>query len=101
MDVAARIKELRELRGYTTNKLAKLSGLSQSTLRDIESEGKQPTIPTLAAICDGLGITLADFFDTEKAEIPDHIKVLVRTVSDFTPEQVNQLTEFVRSVRGK
>ena len=56
MDVGKRIKELREALGLTGVGLAKKAGIKQSTLYSIEAEGVQPTIPTLEAICQGLGI---------------------------------------------
>ena len=62
MDVGARIKALREEKGWTVNKLAYISGVSQSYLRDLELSNKQPTVEYLGYICDGLGISLSAFF---------------------------------------
>ena len=44
MNVGERIKELREKRGLTVNKLANLAGISQSYLRDVELGNKNPTV---------------------------------------------------------
>ena len=38
-----RIRELREQKNYTLNKLANHAGVSQSYLRDVELENKNPT----------------------------------------------------------
>ncbi len=78
MDVGTRIKKLREQKGITVNKLANLSGVSQSYLRDIELLKKQPTIEYLEYICFGLGITLNDFFniDNNKSELDEAINKL-------------------------
>ena len=59
MDVGARITELRIQRGLTVNKLANLSGISQSYLRDIELGNKNPTVEY---ICLGLNVSLPEFF---------------------------------------
>ena len=48
MNVGERIKELREKRGLTVNKLANLAGISQSYLRDVELGNKNPTVETLS-----------------------------------------------------
>lgn len=62
MEVGKRIAFLREKKGITVNKLATLSGVSQSFLRDIELGNKQPTVEYLEYICYGLGISLREFF---------------------------------------
>lgn len=60
-----RILELCEIKNISINKLANLSGLSPSSLKSIlYGRSKNPTIITIKVLCDGLGITLAEFFDT-------------------------------------
>ena len=60
-----RILELCEIKNISINKLANLSGLSPSSLKGIlYGRSKNPTIITIKVLCDGLGITLAEFFDT-------------------------------------
>lgn len=68
MDVADRITELRKERGLSTNRLAKMAGIGQSTLREIEHRIKSPTVATIERICLALGITLADFFSPTAAD---------------------------------
>lgn len=64
--VVKRIYELREERNITLNVLSYLAGISQSTVKSIlNGESKNPGIVTLKKICDGLDITIVDFFDTE------------------------------------
>ncbi|MGN1195803.1 MAG: helix-turn-helix domain-containing protein, partial [Acutalibacteraceae bacterium] len=58
MDVGSRIKYFRNKRNLSVNKLATISGVSQSYLRDIELGNKQPTVEYLEYICFGLNITL-------------------------------------------
>ena len=64
--VVKRIYELCEERNITPNALSYLAGISQSTVKSIlNGESKNPGIVTLKKICDGLDITIVDFFDTE------------------------------------
>lgn len=64
--VLFRIKELCELNDLTINGLSYKPGLSQSTLKSITNgESTSPGIVTLKKICDGLDISLYDFFDTD------------------------------------
>ncbi len=61
--VKLRIIELCEKRSITLNKLSTICGLTQSTLNNImHREGSNPTVATIKKICDGLEITLIDFF---------------------------------------
>ena len=64
--VAQRFIELCTERGITVNKLATLSGVTQSTVNDIVNhKAKNIGIVTIKKLCDGLDITITDFFDTE------------------------------------
>ncbi len=62
-----RIIGLCENKGITVNKLATLCGITQSTLSNIISlRNNSTTVSTIKKICDGLEITLVDFFDCEE-----------------------------------
>lgn len=64
--VVERIYELCKERDITPNALSYLSGISQSTIKSIlNGESKNPGIVTIKKICDGLDISIVDFFDTE------------------------------------
>lgn len=64
--VALRLLALCRERGITPNKLSTISGITQSTINNIINTGsKNPTISTIKKVCDGLDITLAEFFDDE------------------------------------
>lgn len=65
--VKNRLLTLCEEKGITTNKLATESGVSPSTVKSIlYGKSKNPGIVTLKMLCDGLGITLSEFFSTEE-----------------------------------
>ncbi len=62
-----RILELCGERNITINKLATVCGLPPSSVKAIlYGRSQNPKILTIKMICDGLGITLADFFNTEE-----------------------------------
>ncbi|MBR6783080.1 MAG: helix-turn-helix transcriptional regulator [Clostridia bacterium] len=61
-----RILELCSKKNITVNKLSTLSGITQSTLNNIVSgRNNSTTISTLKKICDGLDITIKEFFSDE------------------------------------
>lgn len=63
--VRQRILELCTQRGITVNRLATRSGVTQSTVNNIVSgRNHSATVATIKKLCDGLDITLREFFDT-------------------------------------
>ena len=60
-DIGARIKELREAQGLSTNKLSNMAGLSQSYVRKLEKGESRPTVESVELLCHALGITFEDF----------------------------------------
>lgn len=64
--VAGRIEELCIERNITVNKLSTMAGVTQSTVNDIVNhKAKNIGIITIKKLCDGLDITITDFFDTD------------------------------------
>ncbi|MCI5945948.1 MAG: helix-turn-helix transcriptional regulator [Oscillospiraceae bacterium] len=64
--IQRRIRELCDERNITVNKLATICGITQSTINNILSRRTtKPTVSTIKKICDGLDITLSEFFDTD------------------------------------
>ena len=61
--VIFRILELCRQRDITLNKLSTICGITQSTLNNIVSgRNNSTTVSTIKKICDGLEITILDFF---------------------------------------
>lgn len=64
--VRLRILELCNERRITINKLSTICGITQSTLNNlIHRENSSATVSTIKKICDGLEITMAQFFNSE------------------------------------
>ena len=63
--VSARILELCKQYNITVNKLSTISGVTQSTVNDIvNKKARNIGIVTIKKLCDGLEISITDFFDT-------------------------------------
>ena len=64
--VKERILELCREHDISVNKLSSMSGVTQSTVNNIVSGGNNSaTVSTIKKLCDGLGITIEDFFNSE------------------------------------
>lgn len=67
-DVIGHIKDLCKERGWSYYRLAMQAKIPYSTLNNMLHRDNIPTIPTLQKICDGMGISLSDFFADEIGE---------------------------------
>jgi transcriptional regulator with XRE-family HTH domain len=65
--VKNRILQLLGEKKMSIHKLAMESAVAQSSVKNIlYGKSQNPGIVTLKMLCDGFGITLVDFFDTEE-----------------------------------
>lgn len=63
--IAFRIRQLCKERGITPNGLSNLAAVPQATVKSIlNGESKNPGSVTIKKLCDGLEITLGEFFST-------------------------------------
>ena len=61
--IRLRILDLCNQRNITLNKLSTICGITQSTLNNIISgRNNSTTVSTIKKICDGLELTILDFF---------------------------------------
>ena len=62
--VVARFRELMEQRNIRPNELANLSGITPSTVYSmLDERRKELSINVIKKLCDGLGISLGEFFN--------------------------------------
>jgi transcriptional regulator with XRE-family HTH domain len=72
MDIAARLKELREDAGLSQKQLAAKSGVGEKTISSFESKRRTDTMKLgqLWKILDVLGMSFTEFFVPEGATVP-------------------------------
>lgn len=64
--VKEHILQLCDERALSVNKLCAISGVTQSTVNNITSgRNNSATVATVKKLCDGLGITLEEFFHSD------------------------------------
>ena len=63
--MALRLKEFREKTGYTQRELARLSGISQGYISDLEAGKKDPRLAQAAKLARALGVLVDDLVDRE------------------------------------
>ncbi len=98
MDIGNRIIELRKKKQISTNKLANLAGISQSYLRDIEMNKKNPTVEILTFICFALDISIQEFFTESDSQINPYLLSAIELLND---EEQLKLSEFICTIKRK
>ena len=64
--VRQRIIQLCQERDISINKLSSISGVTQTTVNNIVSgRNNSTTVSTIKKLCDGLGITIDEFFHSQ------------------------------------
>lgn len=88
-DVLEEITRLRLQRKWSEYELAKHAGLSQSTISTWYRKQQTPTIQILDKVCNGLGITLSQFFaeGNDSISLTGEQKELLDNWSALTSEQ--------------
>ena len=99
-DVIQHIQELCKERNWSYYRLAKESDIPYSTLNNMISRTNIPTIPTLQKLCDGFGITLADFFldQPEHPQLTDGQKELVELYNRLDHEKKNVRKAYIKGL---
>ena len=68
--VAQRFQQICKDRGIKLNELANISGVTPSTVYSMmDSKRREVSINTIKQLCDGLEITLGEFFSTEEFDL--------------------------------
>ena len=97
-DILGRIDRERLSRGWTEYALAENSGLTQSTISTWRRKQLQPNVASIEKICDGLGITLAEFFsDSESTYLTEEQKKTLALLGKLSPKQRTAVLEMLKS----
>lgn len=62
MSIGRNVRRIRKEKGFSIMDLKEKTGLSKSTISDLENDKSSPTIDTLQKIADALGVDVRDFF---------------------------------------
>lgn len=102
MNLQGKIRDLMTERGWSMYRLAKESGVSWSTIRHMFERNTEPTVPTLEAICHGLGITLETLLLGEGYTVlDDEQKMLLSKWATLSAEDKNILLSLLSKLSNK
>ena len=100
MDINSRILQLMRERKWTEYRLAKESGLSQSTISNLFNRNTVPSVATLETICSGFGITLSQFFSEGNfVELSPEQKAFFDSWLSLTAEEKDLIERIVQKFK--
>ena len=95
-----RIAELRPQRGVPARDMSLSLGQSESYINKIENRRTLPSMAGFFYICDYLGITPQEFFNTDAAA-PRRARELLEELERLRPEQADHVLQIVRDLTEK
>ncbi len=99
MRVGERVKMIRESRNLSTTKLAKMAGMAQSTLRDLELGKTTATEKTIEKLSKALNVPVPELVGLYEIEEPEAFNQLILDeISRLNDIQKHNLLAFLRSI---
>lgn len=99
--IGKRIKAARKKKGYTQEKLASVTGLSQPHIGHVEVGKSKVALPALIRIANALDTTVDSLlYDSTRVSVDSYDKEFKDIVDDCTPAQKEHLLEVIRLVKG-
>ena len=91
------LKDRMELEGLAVRDVAKLTGVSHSTIARA-ANNETVTVSTLVALCDFLGVPLRSVLDTK--ETPDEVFEQISRVVAIEPELKSVFTDIAKKINA-
>lgn len=107
MDIAKRIKTIREKKGMSQKELITAVGLGAPMYSRIETGKAEPSLTTLEKIAKALGVKLVDFFEADDNNLEDinsydaSLMEKVKTIEELNADEKKMVFAFVDALVGK
>lgn len=100
INVLERVTYYRLQKNWSEYQLAENSGLTQSTISSWYRKNMSPSIPSLDKLCNAFGISLSQFFSTDKENfsLTDLQRELLVESNRLTVKQQNALIKFIQTL---
>jgi Predicted transcriptional regulators len=102
--ILSHIRELCKQKNWSLYQLGKNSGITYSTINNLFTRNNVPTLETLQKICDGLQITMSEFFAvktlTTKELTPKQLELIERW-NALSPTDKNLLDAYLTGLEKK
>lgn len=96
-DFSLRLARLRTQKGVSARDMSLSIGQNPAYINNIETGKAMPSMSAFFFICDYLGITPKEFFDTD-AEQPEELRELTKNLKRLDRRQFNNIAEIVEGL---
>lgn len=97
-DFALRLARLREAKGVSARDMSLSIGQNPGYINNIETGKSKPSIDGLIYICEYLGITPSEFFDTSTTN-PSKANELLKIAKHLDSEQLDHLIAIAKGLK--
>lgn len=99
-DFALRLARLREKKGVSARDMSLSIGQNPGYINNIESGKSLPSLSGIFYICEYLGVTPSEFFDTESRN-PTKIDAIVKDLKYLDDKQLDTIASLVKDLIRK
>lgn len=103
MEIGERIRARRKAIGMTQVVLSQKTGISQSSISDIENKTNNPSSATLQLIANAFGCSIADLI-AENEKPGDNIagpkEEVIDILTGLSPDEVQRVRDFVSGIKA-
>jgi len=96
-DLAIRLARLREKKGVSARDMSLSIGQNAGYINNIETGKAKPSLDGIFFICEYLGITPSEFFDTE-SQNPSKLNEIVKDMKKLTDSQLETIAALVKDL---
>ncbi|WP_195572469.1 helix-turn-helix domain-containing protein [Paenibacillus sp. 1001270B_150601_E10] len=101
MQIGDRLRKFRREKKLTTTQLSKQSGVTQSTISEIENNNRSPQLDTLEKICQALEISMTELlYEAQNNSFPltDEERLILKVFYQLNIEEREALKTLVTSL---
>lgn len=96
-----RIEELCKEKKMSRYRLAQRAGIAQSSISTLLNRKSVPTIQTINHICDGFGITLAQFFSNSRIDLTEEQQEILDTWDKLSEQDKMLVNAYIQGIIRK
>lgn len=100
MSIGSNIRDIRKSKGYSIMKVRELTGLSKSTISELENDKSSPTTETLGKLAKALDVNIEDFFKENDDINVENIQISKKAEKDIKKALSNTLEQLENSQDG-
>ncbi len=96
-EFAIRLARLREKKGVSARDMSLSIGQNAGYINNIETGKAKPSMDAFFYICEFLGVTPSEFFDTENTD-PSKLNDIIEDLKKLNPHQLETISALVKGL---